>query len=220
MTSRERILAAVQCESPDQTPVIVYPAGEYYSDAAIVKINRLGNVGSSPRAVLAEILNPFARAFSAGVNLNAVLHDDPAQGEKSLTDYISETQSEIEFALQSGADGIFYRLQGAEPKHCSPMQYGGHYLEADRALLERAGEAKINVLFLECGPDLYFDCLTDLPAQILAWEKEATRLQVADIRRLRKGTLATADPEADILFGRNYGLLQPLIQKSAVEAHV
>ena len=221
MTSRERILATVQGEAPDQTPVIVYPAGEYHSDAAIVKINRLGNAASSPRAVLAEILNPFGRALSTGVQLNAVLHASPTEGEKMLADYISEIEREIEFALKSGADGIFYRLQGAEPKHCTPMQYGGHYLEADRALLQRAAEARINVLFLECGPDLYFDCLTDLPAQILAWDKDVTRLQVSDIRILRKSALATADLEADILFGRNYGLLQPLIRRAAAEeAHV
>ena len=220
MTSRERIIAAVRGETPDQTPVIVWPAGEYHSDAAIVKINRLGNAGASPRAVFAEILNPFGRALNAKTDLNAVLHEDPGQGEKLLNDYISESEREIDFALQSGVDGIFYRLQGADPKHSTPMQYGGHYLEIDRSLLERARAGKqLNALFLDCGPDMYFDCLTDLPAEILAWEKnDSVRLE--DIRSLRKGALATGEAEADILFGRNYGLLQPLIRKNAEEARV
>src|SRR5438105_16376 len=80
LTSRERILATIQGEAPDQTPVIIYPAGEHHSDAAIVKINRLGNAASSPRAVLAEILNPFGRALSTGVQLNAVLYANPTEG--------------------------------------------------------------------------------------------------------------------------------------------
>lgn len=248
MTSRERLLSVIHGEEPDQTPVVVWPPGEYYSDAAIVKINRLANAGHSPRVVLAEILNPLGRAIANGVDLPQLLHDNPTEGEAMLQSLIFDVEQEIDFALKSGVDGIFYRLQGAEPKYTTPMQYGGHFLEVDRALLRRlqipdsrfriAGEAEeieggdresfnekrkptVAFLFVESGAETYIDCLTDLPADVFAWDRDTLGATIVEMRLLRQGVLATKDEQADILFGHNYGLLQSLIQHfETTEAHV
>lgn len=215
MTSRERLLAAANGQPADQKPIIVWPHDEMYSDAAIVTVRRLANAATSPRGVLVEILSPFAASLARGLKLNDLFRQDPEGAEKELQSLVTQTELEIEMALNAKADGIFYRLQGVEPEYCTPMQYGGQYLETDRELLEAASSAKLNVLFVEGGPDLYLDFVSDLPAQVFAWDKSATGIEVETVRKLRSGALATADPEAEILFGSNYGLLRNWVQAAA-----
>ena len=111
----------------------------------------------------------------------------------------NEVRASIERAIEHGADGILYQLYGAEPGHCSPMQYGGHFLDRDRELLGEITDATANVLFVVGGEGTYLDFLSDLPAHVFAWDSLSTGVSVADIRAMRNGALATQSPEADIL---------------------
>jgi hypothetical protein len=52
------------------------------------------------------------------------------------------------------------------------------------------------------------DFVSDLPAQIFAWDCGRTDISLDSVRKMRLGTLATGDPDADVLFGSNYGLLK------------
>jgi len=216
MTSRERITKAVAGEPVDRKPMIVWPHDEMYSDAAIVPIGRLATAGSSPRCVLAEVFSPFSCAISKNLDLNSLYKSDPDAAEKEFKSFVQHVEREIDIALNSKADGIFYRLQGAEPKFATPMEYGGHYLEVDRALLQHASTARMNVLCIEGGPEAYIDFVSDLPAQVFAWDLEQTGFSVSALRKMRTGALAAASPEADILFGGGYGLLQQLAKSDAV----
>lgn len=220
MNSRERLLAVAAGTAPDHKPIIIWPDAGMRSDAAIVSIKRLGNAGHSSRAVLAEILSPLARAILEGRNLTRTLHDSPETGEQQLGELIDDTRREISLALEAGADGIFYRLQGAEPEHATPMEYGGHFLEQDRSLLESAASAPLNVLFVEGGPEVYLDFVSDLPANVLAWDSVKSGVDVRNVRAMRKGPLAAADPDADILFGHNFGHLAQWIEPAKEGAHV
>jgi hypothetical protein len=220
MTSRERLLAVVNGEPPDQTPVIVWPQADVHSDAAVVSIKRLANAASSPRLVLAEILNPLGRALRSGYDLNHVFHEEPEKGEQVLQGFRRDVQHAISIALAARVDGIFYRLIGAHPDICTPMEYGGHYLEMDRALLSTAAEARLNLVYIEGGRGTYLDFVSDLPAHAFGWDCEGTGVNAAYLRKLRSGILATADPDADILLGSNYGLLQPWIRKQEAATNV
>jgi hypothetical protein len=216
LTSRERLLAVINGETPDQTPVIVFPEDEFYSDAGIISIKRLANSKVSSRIVLVEVLSPLGRAIRDGIDLNAILHEDPTKGEEVIRSYVSQAMTEISVARDSQADGIFYHLQGAEPKFSTPMQYGGHYLEADREIMTSAQDARFNLIFVDGGPEVYIDFVSDLPAHVFAWHKPSTGIEVSAVRKMRKGILATTDPEADILFGRNYGLLHELVKHNTM----
>ncbi len=243
MTSRERVLAVLAGQVPDEKPVMIWPHEEMYSDIAIAPTGRLNNNGSKSRIQLAEVLSPFSRAIARQIKLNEILQEDPAKGEEILGGLIQEAKSEIEAALKAGADGIFYRLQGAEPTYSSPMEYGGHYLEVDREILATSTQSPIpntqhptpntqyptpntqhptnlNVLFVEGGPETYIDFVSDLPAAVFAWDCERTDVPVATLRRLRRGVLATSDRDADILFGNNYGILHRHASAEAATSNV
>ena len=76
------------------------------------------------------------------------------------------------------------------PAISTPMQYGGFYLEHDRALLAEIEDARLNVLSVEGGPEPYLDFVADLPSHVLAWDVPATGIVAAAVRPMRRGALA------------------------------
>ena len=148
------------------------------------------------QVVLAQIDNPFARF---GPALNAEFGVDPVVAAQKLDRATDEVRRKIQEALGAGADGIVYRLFGARARHSTPMQYGGHYLERDRELLEEIADARLNVLLLVGDDDLYLDFICDLPAHVIAWDREASGFSSAQVRALRTGAQASSDPDSEIL---------------------
>lgn len=141
------------------------------------------------------IANPFARSQRDGVDLNELLHSNPEQGNAKLDDYVEETRRELRDAV---SEGVCYILEGARAGCCSPMQYGGYYLERDRELLEVAKEQSLTVLFVQGGDDLYLDFVSDLPADIFAWDSKASGFDSEYVRGLRDGAQASMDPNSEI----------------------
>jgi hypothetical protein len=95
------------------------------------------------------------------------------------------------------------------------MQYGGHYLERDRELLQSAADT-FTVLFIAGQEELYIDFVSDLPASVFAWDRDLTQVSASEVRTSRTGATASSDPASEItlLIGReNYleNLEQPNI---------
>ncbi len=216
MTSRERVLAASRGSAVDRQPSLVWLGSGSAADATVI-----ADVGADLRArsenfQFVEVSNPFGLALHKGIDLNKAMKDDPTVGNQVLEGLVKEVRLKIALSLEQGADGVFYRLHGATPKHCSPMQYGGYYLESDRQLLSEASGATLNVLFIAGREELYIDFVSDLPAQIFAWDSDLTQISAERVRGARQGSVACADPSSEIslLIGdKNYleNLEQPNI---------
>lgn len=145
---------------------------------------------------LETVLNPLGRAIVRGVDLNALFDASPADGERLLAELVGETSNDLKAAISKG--GVFYRLVGASPEHSTPMQYGGHYLERDRELLE-AVKGQMVVVFVE-GADAYLDFVSDLPATVFGWDAARTKADMREIRAMRPGLIMADDEAADIRF--------------------
>lgn len=205
MEARERLTAAVRGGRPDRQPTVMRSLSPgHEADAVVVPASAVTEaLATHPgQAVLAEILSPFGVALARGIPLNDLLRDEPDQGAVLLAELEAKVREEIEFALGQGADGIFYVLDGAYPSAASPMQYGGHYLEVDRSLLEQITAARLNILYVEGGPETYFDCVTDLPAHALGWNARASGLSVGAMKKVWSGALAASDPAAELFLGQ------------------
>lgn len=209
MTSRERLTAAARGGPTDRRAVLLWPSGPR-SDAEIVPADEVGAALSedSSRVVLAEVPSPFARALADRFALNELLQDDPDAGQRKLEGYARDTRQAIHTAMEFGADGVFYRLEGAHPAGSTPMQYGGFYLELDRALLAEIEDARLNVIYVAGGPEPYLDFVADLPAHLFAWDVEASGVSLAEVRPMRKGALAACDPAAEVLFADDWRRVQ------------
>ncbi|HMS55380.1 MAG TPA: hypothetical protein PKA27_08255 [Fimbriimonadaceae bacterium] len=107
---------------------------------------------------MTTILGPFARLQERGLDIYALNDADPASASAEIEAVCAEILDEIRMA----PGDIVYVLRGAEPEYSTPMQYGGLFLEQDRALLASASGHNV-VLRIEGGDEVYADFLEDLP---------------------------------------------------------
>lgn len=140
------------------------------------------------------ISGPFCRAEEAGIPIIELFEKDVDSGNAKLTVLVAETRNEV---LETG-ESILYQLSGPEPAKSTPMQYGGHFLERDRELLELANERGEVWLFVDAGPGAYLDFVSDLPAEVFAWDAVKTGFSLAEMRKLRSGKLCTNETGADL----------------------
>jgi hypothetical protein len=197
MTGRERLLAAKRGDPCDRKPVISRTQ-DRRADAILARVNGLGDARAlnPDQMVLAEVIDPLGRALARKIPLSRLLREDPTEGAANLNELVAETRADIDFAMSAGADGVFYRLEGAQPSVTTPMEYGGFYLEPERELLSAARGANLNVLYLHGSVD-FFEFVSDLPADVFAWDPHSGEAE--RVRSLWKGAIAAADPAADIL---------------------
>lgn len=206
MTGRERLENAIAGGGEGQPAFLQCIADGAASEPAntgadglVVRPGDLSKHTGGDLAVLAEILNPFGRALQMKLDLNTVLAQSPESGNAKLDELVTETREEIDAALAANADGIFYRLIGASPEYCTPMQYGGYYLERDRELLQSVADRPLNVLYIEGGDGAYLDFVSDLPAGVFAWDVEASGITTEEMRKMRNGALGSEMADGDVM---------------------
>jgi len=136
----------------------------------------------------------FARAEALAVDLIDLLETDPDRGQLVLDGLVEETRKD----LGTAQFPLIYRLSGPEPAKATPMQYGGFFLERDRELLERTKTKGEVWLYIDAGSDAYLDFVSDLPADVFAWDAQKTGFPLSEMRKLRTGTLCTNEPGADL----------------------
>jgi hypothetical protein len=197
LTGRERLVAAARGGAVDRTPVLCGPGGPCSgADGFVVEVAEVGAAlqRNAETAVLARVLSPLGRAMRAGEKIVAILHENVVAGGERMRELIGDARAEMAAGLESGADGVFYELEGAYPAMTTPMEYGGHFLEADRQLLGEVQSARFNVLFV-CGEhEPYIDFVSDLPAHAFAWD-ERSGVTAEYVRTVRSGALASVGGE-------------------------
>lgn len=156
---------------------------------------------------LSTVTNPFGLALERGEDLKGTLHSDPASPK--LDALIAETSGSIERARAEGFDGVLYLLHGADLRHCTPMEYGGFFLETDRELIAQWADGVI-VVVIVAGEGAYLDFVSDLPATVFAWDSNVTGVDDAAMRALRSGPLASADTRSEITFTSSRALVDLL----------
>lgn len=195
MTGRERLVAVARGAQVDQRPVI---AMDPPADGLVVSPSEVSAalVKHPDSAVLARVVSPLGRDRS----LVRALAEDPDAGSRRLAECAEGVRRDISAALDAGADGVCYLLDGAYPAVTTPMEYGGHFLELDRQLLEEVSAARFNLLFV-CGEtEPYVEFVSDLPAHAFAWDARSG-VSVDAVRLLRSGALAAEDDGAEIALG-------------------
>lgn len=205
MTSRERLVAAARGGQVDRQPVVAFAGTE--ADAVVCPDPADLPDGDAVRLVL--VANPLGKALAAGIDLNVLHRHDPEKGAEALDSYVAQTRAEIERALNSGADGIVYAVCGAHEATCTPMQYGGFYLERDREILAEFQDAVFNLVFVVAKPNVqnFIDFVSDLPAHAFGWDPVASGFSVDQVRALRSGALAVPGGEsAEIALGGDWSL--------------
>lgn len=213
MTGRERLVAALRGGDLDRPAMVLW--GEGVADALVLPANAFPATPAD-HAQLARVASPFLRAREEGVDLNAIVSEDPSTTE--VDRFAEATRSEMHVALENGADGIFYHLDGPRSSQCTPMQYGGLYLELDRDLLQEVREARAVLVWVEGEEELYLDALSDLPAHAMGWHFAASGFSAAQFKALRPGPTFGFDSTADIRLTRSADDAARFLQQEQVTA--
>lgn len=162
------------------------------ADITVVPLGASAVEGSA----LAFVPGPAARDLDGLPELLRLLRDEPEAGGRALDARAEATRTDLVRAAAGPYDGVVYGVAGACEPWTTPMEYGGHFLELDRALL--AGVDAFTVAYVFGGEGTYLDFVADLPASVLAWDAEATLVPVEMMRPMRTGPLCAADPDAEI----------------------
>lgn len=215
MTKRERLIAAARGGEVDRKPVVVWSASPgHQADGICVAPTMVAEAVRShaEQMILVEIMSPCGLGRRRGIPLTRLLREEPEEGRAAFVRLRDYVEAQIDRAFDEGADGIYYRLDGAYPAMNTPMEYGGFYLETDREFLERVQDAPVNLLHVEGQEDVYFDCVADLPAALFGWDRPKTGVSVAEMRTVRSGALAAEDPEADVLLVKHYDIAERILK--------
>ena len=206
MTARERILALVQGKEVDRKPTLAWPKKD---DTADVAICPAGQFATNVETGLGFVPNVYQRLYQLGEDPIAIAKDasDPTAGAVEETDALN--RMEARNAISNGALGVFYEIHGATAAQCTPMEYGGLFLERDREFLESISDAQCNVIYIN-GKEPYLDFVCDLPAHVFAWDAKGSGISVAAVRKMRSGLLAAADPDADIILNADGSITDAL----------
>ena len=218
MTPRERLTAVARGGAADRRPVVLFPGcQDERADATVVAPSDVASCleRSGEQAVLGHVVSPLGKAMRAGLALTRLLSDDLEAGARQLEELTEQTRSEMKEALDQGADGVFYELDGAYPSQTTPMEYGGHFLEVDRQLLEEVKGARFNVLYVCGDKDPYVDFVIDLPAHAFAWDT-TSGVEFAEVRRQRDGAIAGKHPKADLLLVESFEEAEALTRQTEV----
>ena len=196
MTGRERMLAAVRGGEVDKRPVLGYLGCGDCDAIAVPPADVASTIEAHAEcAVLAIVPSPLGLALKEGTDIVGELHADVKKGESLLDSLTRRTQESIHGAIERGADGVFYLLDGAHPAVTTPMEYGGHFLEVDRHLLTEFQDARVNAIFVLGKRDPYLDFVSDLPAHLFGWEAD---VPLSDVRAMRHGALASSLEGAEV----------------------
>jgi hypothetical protein len=217
MKARDRFIAAAHGQEVDRPSTIYWPGPpDGRSDVVFVPPDPeyvKNHDRADNRALLVEVPNPFGRAWVRRIDLNELLKTNPQEGVRLLIQFVEAAKTAMARSLDAGADGILYRLHGATAAHCTPMEYGGHYLEHDRELLEGISKAPANMIFVVGDSGIYLDALSDLPAHILGWDDRTTGISAAQGRSIRKGPIATFDESSDVQIHVNSPSVAHMLEK-------
>jgi hypothetical protein len=198
MTAKERIFAAVARRHIDRTPTISWPKQDTNAD---VQVYPATAIAKRPQRfdvpALAQMPNLFRHFELLGEDPVAIMKATDQRTCERVELAESENRSAARLAIENGALGLLYEVHGADASRCTPMEYGGLFLERDRALLESVSDAPCNFVYIN-GKEPYLDFVADLPAQGFAWDLKGSGISVEEVRKIRKGTLVAADPSADI----------------------
>jgi uroporphyrinogen decarboxylase len=174
--------------------------------AAQLKALALIRQSLDPQIPLVQtIFSPLAQAknLAGGENLILHLRHNPQAVIKGLETITKSTRDFIEAARYTGIDGIFYAVQHAQASLLSYDEFETFGAPFDRETLAAADGLWLNMLHLH-GLDVYFDSLTDYPAQVINWHDRETAPTLAEARPrtaqtlcggMKRETVALGTPE-------------------------
>jgi uroporphyrinogen decarboxylase len=111
--------------------------------------------------------------------------DNPSIVHEALAVIAENLRAHIQDCIDSGADGVFFALQGCSDAIMAPAEYRELGRPYDLIALQGARDSWLNILHIHGDRDLHFDEVIDYPVQVLSW---SDRLAGPSLREARTKT--------------------------------
>lgn len=183
----------------------------------VMVINDVSNLSElkvqGENLILVEVKNVFWEMYlDASLDINELKHQ-PMKLSTAISNLNLKVLANIRRALDLGADGIFYRLGGAAPERCTPMEYGGHFMGLDETNLQDVDKDYLNVLYVDGGTGVYLDFVHELPASVLAWDEKGSGISALEFSKVHSGPIASTEQPND---GFEHGIF--LVKVESIES--
>jgi uroporphyrinogen decarboxylase len=108
--------------------------------------------------------------------------EEPAAVHEALATIAENLRAHIQDCVDSGADGVFFALQGCSAAIMSGEQYHELGRPYDLIALQGARDSWLNILHVHGDKDLHFDDVVDYPVQVLSWSDRLAGPSLRDAR--------------------------------------
>ncbi len=138
--------------------------------------------------VVMTVFSPLAEAMYAARDREQFLmhmREQPVLMHEVLTTIASNLAEHLHEMILSGADGIFFSVQGCTTDFMSEQEYAEFGRPYDLMALRGASAGWLNILHIHGERNLMFDRMLDYPVQVLSW---SDRLAGPSLREARVKT--------------------------------
>lgn len=194
MTGRETLVAASRGQVMEDHASLTFDSS-IQADGYLVT-DTVGQMSRTPDCAVLGIVQSLSARVLQSLEAMNLIDGDPLDLEFKLDQITQEIRAEAEAHLAQ-ADGIVYFISGANPNSFSPMQYGGLFLERDRAILNEFSQARLNLVYVDDQLEPYLDFVSDLPGHLFAFRSEACS-DLKEIKQMRGGPIACNSEDADV----------------------
>jgi uroporphyrinogen decarboxylase len=122
--------------------------------------------------VIMTVFSPLAEAMYAARDRDqflAHLREHPVVIHEALATIAENLAAHMRDAIDAGADGIFFALQGCSRTIMTEQQYREFGRPYDLMALRGASSGWLNILHVHGEKDLMFDQALDYPVQVISW---------------------------------------------------
>jgi uroporphyrinogen decarboxylase len=153
-----------------------------------VSIQALRDAVGYETPIIMTVFSPLCEALYFGETRELFLQhaeDSPSAVHEALATIAENLRAHIQDCVDSGADGVFFALQGCTDAIMTRDQYREFGRPYDLIALQGARDSWLNVLHVHGDRDLHFDEVLDYPVQVLSW---SDRLAGPSLREARSKT--------------------------------
>lgn len=153
-----------------------------------VSIQALRDAVGYETPIIMTVFSPLCEALNFAETRDLFfqhVQEIPAAVHEALATIAENLRAHIQDCVDSGADGVFFALQGCTDVVMSRDLYRELGRPYDLIALQGARDSWLNVLHVHGDRDLHFDEVLDYPAQVLSW---SDRLAGPSLREARAKT--------------------------------
>lgn len=153
-----------------------------------VAIQALRDAVGYETPIVMTVFSPLCEALHFGETRETFMEHaqtNPAAVHEALATIAENLRAHIQDCIDSGADGVFFALQGCTDAIMTREQYKEFGRPYDLIALQGARDSWLNILHVHGDQNLHFDEVLDYPVQVLSW---SDRLAGPSLREARAHT--------------------------------